>query len=90
MKTTRRKCGGNSTIGFSNIGKIDLEPEFAAYIREISAFATPTPYVPVKIVACSVKDNFTMNITTKISDNTLPDKIIRELAGSGIMVKLKK
>lgn len=79
----------SSTIGFSNIGKIDLEPEFAPFIQEISAFATPTPYVPVKIVACSVKDNFTMNITTKISDNKFTDKIIQALEGSGIMVHLK-
>ena len=82
-------CSGSSTIGFSNIGKIVLEPGFAQYIKEISALATPTPYVPIKIVTCSVKDNFTMNITTKISDNTFPDKIIQALEGSGIVVNLK-
>jgi hypothetical protein len=80
-------CSGNHTIGFSNIGKIDLEPEFAPYVQEISAFATPTPYVPVKIAVCSVKDNFTVNITTKISDNTLPDKVVQVLEESGIMVQ---
>lgn len=81
-------CSGRNTLGFSNMGKVEIDPIFSTYISSISAMASPTPDVPVKIVACSVNDRLRMNITTGLCDMVYLENIVKALMGQGIHVKI--
>lgn len=83
-------CAGNNTIGFSNMGIIAIEPGFEPFIKKISAFTSPTPKVPVKIVSCSTNEIFNMTIATKLCDNTLPEKIVEKLKESDMTLMVEK
>ncbi len=82
-------CSNNNTLGFSNLGNVRVVKAFEQYVKSITAFASPTPMVPIKIVACSVNDEFHMTVSTRLYENILLDSVVSVLKQQGLSMVVK-
>lgn len=82
-------CANSNTLGFSNLGHVKVVKEFEQYITGIGGFSSPTPMVPVKIVACSVNNEFRMTIASRIYENNLLNSLMFILKQHGLAMHVK-
>lgn len=82
-------CRNNNTLGFSNLGNVKVFNIFEQYINSITAFSSPTPMVPIKIVACSVNDELHMTVSSRLYEKILLDSLVTILKQQGLSMVVK-
>lgn len=74
-----------TTASLSNVGKVNMPPEFAPYIRLFDVFVSTKK---VQICMCSYEDNLTISFTTPFVHAEIQKHFFRTLTDMGIAVQL--
>ncbi|WP_050699057.1 hypothetical protein [Anaeromassilibacillus senegalensis] len=73
------------TAAISNVGKIQMPPELAEYIRLFDVFVSTDR---LQICMCSFGDNLTISFTTPLVSTDIQKHFFRALTGMGIPVEI--
>ncbi|MFV0413854.1 MAG: hypothetical protein ACK5L3_11430, partial [Oscillospiraceae bacterium] len=70
----------SSTMGFSNLGSIQMPAEFAPYVTGVAFMLSSAPREPFKCAACSYGDIFTLSFTSMLRSTALQRAVVRMLS----------
>lgn len=75
-----------STLAFSNLGPVEIDPLFRQDFAGFRLLMTPVSKEPCKITAISCGDTVAITLSTILDDNAFARNIIRRLAAQGANV----
>ncbi len=79
----------SSTMGFSNLGVIDMPDIFTPYITGTSFLLNTISREPFKTTACSFGDIFTLSFTSSLRNMDIHRAILRKLSDDGLCVTVQ-
>ena len=78
-----------STATLSNVGRINVLPEYKKYIDKFLFLLAPEPVEKIKCSACSYEDKLVFTFTSILEDTSIEMAFFRHLKEQGIDVQLE-
>ncbi|MDL2325261.1 hypothetical protein LJC61_08990 [Ruminococcaceae bacterium OttesenSCG-928-A16] len=79
----------SSTLGFSNVGKVEMPPAFAPFVAGAGALLSCSPREPFKCAAASYNDILTFSFTSALQSPALQQAVVRQLTADGLDVTIE-
>ncbi len=89
LKLIYENSSRGSTTTLSNLGAVDVEPEFKPYFEGFRFLLPASPGEPVKCTACAFDGVLALNITTLLEKNPLIRYLVQHLVKAGVPITLE-
>ena len=77
------------TMTLSNIGPVQMEPEYADLIERFHLMIGVSRRQPVKCAVCAYKDEMVITFTSVFADSRLQKRFFRKLKEDGVPVRFE-
>lgn len=89
LKIMYKHSAKSSSLGYSNIGKVEMPAEFKPYVTGASLMLSTLATEPVKFTTCSYEGRFTITATSVLRSMGIQKAIARKLAEDGLAVTVE-
>lgn len=75
-----------SSISFSNLGPISVEPAFAKYFKEFRVMLSPSPREPIKCSACAYDGIVALSFVSLLEKDHIARNVIQRMSKAGVPI----
>ena len=86
MRVIFERSAKSNTLSFTNLGPVNLPPQFARHVTGATLLLSCAPREPFKCAAISYGDDFALNMSSTLRSVSLQRAIIRHFAADGLDV----
>lgn len=79
----------SSTLGFSNMGKVEMPPSFTPYITGAVLMLSSAPREPLKAAAVSFGNVLTLTLTSLLRGMEMQRAVARQMAADGLDITIE-